>query len=396
MRYKDMPLEKLIKYLLTQHRETDFWDVKQEWHEHVEDLIKDIICFANTVHNEDCYLIIGITDELKIRGIGAEDMRRKQSDILDTLSALPFAGDNIPKIEIKTISMLSDFEQDKLVDIDVLIVFNSYSTPYYLKRVKKDYERVMLPGCIYSRVGDRNTPNKGNADIVLIEMLWRKRFGLTKPSLEFIMDSLSRKLEWNEYNGSWYNIYKPEYVLKIRDDDTDIDSDLTSKQPKYEFYSYSQTNESTTFGVLEIISSKTVLKHFDIVCLDSGRLLVPTPEWGSINTYNSVEKDFYKYYIINSQRYQVLNFMYEPQNFEQHNAFEHLMDVVLLFESENEKNLFENYVYSQKENFLSKVETCNKYDYIDAGNNKISEVFKRRLRVGFVLNEMLINFRAIS
>ena len=396
MRYKDMPLEELIKYLLTQHRETDFWDVKQEWHEHVEDLIKDIICFANTVHNEDCYLIIGITDELKIRGIGAEDMRRKQSDILDTLSALPFAGDNIPKIEIKTISMLSDFEQDKLVDIDVLIVFNSYSTPYYLKRVKKDYERVMLPGCIYSRVGDRNTPNKGNADIVLIEMLWRKRFGLTKPSLEFIMDSLSRKLEWNEYNGSWYNIYKPEYVLKIRDDDTDIDSDLTPKQPKYEFYSYSQTNESTTFGVLEIISSKTVLKHFDIVCLDSGRLLVPTPEWGSINTYNSVEKDFYKYYIINSQRYQVLNFMYEPQNFEQHNAFEHLMDVVLLFESENEKNLFENYVYSQKEHFLSKVETCNKYDYIDAGNNKISEVFKRRLRVGFVLNEMLINFRAIS
>lgn len=382
--------------MITQHRETDFWDVKQEWHEHVEDLIKDIICFANTVHNEDCCLIIGITDELKIRGIGAEDMRRKQSDILDTLSALPFAGDNIPKIEIKTISMLSDFEQDKLVDIDVLIVFNSYSTPYYLKRVKKDYERVMLPGCIYSRVGDRNTPNKGNADIVLIEMLWRKRFGLTKPSLEFIMDSLSRKLEWNEYNGSWYNIYKPEYVLKIRDDDTDIDSDLTSKQPKYEFYSYSQTNESTTFGVLEIISSKTVLKHFDIVCLDSGRLLVPTPEWGSINTYNSVEKDFYKYYIINSQRYQVLNFMYEPQNFEQHNAFEHLMDVVLLFESENEKNLFENYVYSQKENFLSKVETCNKYDYIDAGNNKISEVFKRRLRVGFVLNEMLINFRAIS
>ena len=138
MRYKDMPLEELIKYLLTQHRETDFWDVKQEWHEHVEDLIKDIICFANTVHNEDCYLIIGITDELKIRGIGAEDMRRKQSDILDTLSALPFAGDNIPKIEIKTISMLSDFEQDKLVDIDVLIVFNSYSTPYYLKGISKN------------------------------------------------------------------------------------------------------------------------------------------------------------------------------------------------------------------------------------------------------------------
>lgn len=43
MRYSHLPKENLIDYLLTQGREGDFWDFKQEWHEHMEDLIKDIL-----------------------------------------------------------------------------------------------------------------------------------------------------------------------------------------------------------------------------------------------------------------------------------------------------------------------------------------------------------------
>ena len=71
-----------------------------------------------------------------------------------------------------------------------------------------------------------------------IEMLWRKRLGLIKPPFEYIIDSLSRKLEWREYKGSWYNIYKPEYVVRNNwDEDNLSDTD--------DFYSYSQVNEST-------------------------------------------------------------------------------------------------------------------------------------------------------
>ena len=40
--------------------EGDFWDFKQEWHQDMSELIKDIICFANTAHSENCYLIFGV------------------------------------------------------------------------------------------------------------------------------------------------------------------------------------------------------------------------------------------------------------------------------------------------------------------------------------------------
>ena len=45
MRYSQLPLVDLINYFLSVGKEGDFWDFKQEWHENIEDLLKDIICF---------------------------------------------------------------------------------------------------------------------------------------------------------------------------------------------------------------------------------------------------------------------------------------------------------------------------------------------------------------
>ena len=42
-------------------------------------------------------------------------------------------------------------------------------------------------GYIYVRVGDKNTPISQNATIPQIEMLWKKRFGLTQPPLTTIL-----------------------------------------------------------------------------------------------------------------------------------------------------------------------------------------------------------------
>lgn len=47
----------------------------------MHDLIKDIIYFANTVHDEDCYLIFGISDDLKLTGM--QQTRKKQADAID-------------------------------------------------------------------------------------------------------------------------------------------------------------------------------------------------------------------------------------------------------------------------------------------------------------------------
>lgn len=378
-----MPLDELIGFLLTQYHEDDFWDVKQEWHENTEDLVKDIICFANTVHDEDCYLIIGVTDDLKVLGIGDNDRRRKLSDINDTLSNLPFAGDNVPKIDIKTILLPSDFEKGKLVEIDVLIIFNSYKTPFFLKSVIGRYNNAMSKGCIYSRIGDKNTPNKGNAETEQIEMLWKKRFGLTKPPLEYILDSLNNKRDWREYDGSWYNIYKPEYVLRLNDDDS-VDSDAD------EFYSYAQVNQRTYFYILDIIANNTVLKHYQLVSLDGGRLLVPVPEWGHLDIRNEFGvNDDYKYYVRGSDRFNLLEFLYNNENSEERWAFSHLKNVVLFFDSEDERKGFEGYVDYYLTSFAQQVEKCDRYDYIDTGSEQRNKVYKRRLHIGVILNKIL-------
>ena len=145
-------------------KEGDYWDFKQEWHEHSGDLVKDIVCFANTVHDKDCYLIFGISDSLEITGMKKE--RRKQADILDILAKINFAGDIVPQIEVDTVSLDGK-------EVDILTVFNTDNTPIYLK---KPYHQ-MQSGCVYTRVGDRNTPNNGNADMVQIEYLWKKDLG---------------------------------------------------------------------------------------------------------------------------------------------------------------------------------------------------------------------------
>ena len=139
---KNYSLEQLVRYCVANGKENEFWDFKQEWHEEMSDLIKDIVCFSNTVHDKDCYIIFGISDELKI--VGMKKPRTKQSDILDAIANLHFAGDIYPKITVDTITI-------NQCEIDVLTVYNEHQVPLYLK---KSYGK-MKSGCIYSRLGDK-------------------------------------------------------------------------------------------------------------------------------------------------------------------------------------------------------------------------------------------------
>lgn len=63
--------------------------------------------------------------------------------------------------------------------------------------MKKPYDKIRAE-YIYSRKGDRNTAIDKSADIHSVEMLWRKRFGLTKPTLEYVCERLKHKIEWKE------------------------------------------------------------------------------------------------------------------------------------------------------------------------------------------------------
>ena len=370
-------MQELVFSLLEKGKEGDYWDFKQEWHEKIEDLLKDIICFANTVHSKDCYIIFGVADDLTVTGM--TKVRRKQANIIDALSNLMFAGDIYPKIELTTININGK-------DVDILKIFNIEKTPIYLK---KQYGQ-MRQGCIYTRVGDKNTPDNGNADMMDIENLWRKRFGLTKSKLEYIYDHLENKTEWNEFEESFYNIYYPELTIEI---EWNVDSD-NRRIP--EFYVYAMPNHHVSYETLNIKCQQTILDSYQIVVLDGGRLSVPAPSWGAIiAAKNDFDKKYvYKYYEKDSLTFRIFKFLYNPENSDHRFALWHYKEVVLFYESEKDRKEFEFYVNENREEFEKRCKDLNSKFTVDLSDKTLSkDIYIERLRTGCVLSEMYKEWR---
>lgn len=373
-KYQNGSTQNIICNLLKIRKEGAWWDFKQEWHTEISELIKDIVCFANTVHDENCYLIFGISDDYEI--VGMTKQRRKQADIIDTISKLCFVGDNYPQISVETIT----FEED---EVDVLTILNTNLTPVYLKR---PYGK-MREGCIYNRTFDKNTPDSSNADVADIEMLWKKRFGLTKSHFEYILERLHNRLEWSVQGNTFYNIYRPEYTMVQLDNEYECEQD--------EFYSYTMCNKKTNFATLQIKCHETILDEFQLVILDSGRYKTPVPEWGFIyqDHYGMQPYYSYKYFVIGENRYLINQFFYDTENQEQRYARERLMKVVLVYESEEEHLAFETFLEGDKKLIDDKIDKIDHYSYVKSGDDFKNSVYIRQLHIGIVLNSILQDFR---
>lgn len=374
-RYSNLELTDLVKLCISRGHEGDFWDFKQEWHKDMPALIKDIICFVNTVHSENCYLIFGISDDCRV--VGMKQSRYELANIIDALSKLEFATIDVPEITLDTIVLDS-------IEVDVLTILNTDNTPIYLR---KPYGK-MRPGCIYLRKGDRNTPDNSNALFGDIEMLWKKRFRLTKPPLEYIKNHLNNPLEWNETQDCYYNIFRPEYVLEHVYDESDRDL-------RAEFYAYAMTNEHVVYSSIVVKCSGTIVDNYQIVALDGGRYTTPTPEWGFLGkrlTENGPEFS-YKYFLKDSFRYSLHSFMYYEENGEERYAHDDLMDIVLLFDSVDEKNEFERYVEYHIQNLRDRVDAQNEYSYVRADSEAETRFIIHRLRIARVLQSILKEYR---
>ena len=367
-RYSNLELTDLVKLCISRGHEGDFWDFKQEWHKDMPALIKDIICFVNTVHSENCYLIFGISDDCRV--VGMKQSRYELANIIDALSKLEFATIDVPEITLDTIVLDS-------IEVDVLTILNTDNTPIYLR---KPYGK-MRPGCIY-------TPDNSNALFGDIEMLWKKRFRLTKPPLEYIKNHLNNPLEWNETQDCYYNIFRPEYVLEHVYDESDRDL-------RAEFYAYAMTNEHVVYSSIVVKCSGTIVDNYQIVALDGGRYTTPTPEWGFLGkrlTENGPEFS-YKYFLKDSFRYSLHSFMYHEENGEERYAHDDLMDIVLLFDSVDEKNEFERYVEYHIQNLRDRVDAQNEYSYVRADSEAETRFIIHRLRIARVLQSILKEYR---
>ncbi len=374
-RYSNLELTDLVKLCISRGHEGDFWDFKQEWHKDMPALIKDIICFVNTVHSENCYLIFGISDDCRV--VGMKQSRYELANIIDALSKLEFATIDVPEITLDTIVLDG-------IEVDVFTILNTDNTPIYLR---KPYGK-MHPGCIYLRKGDRNTPDNSNALFGDIEMLWKKRFRLTKPPLEYIKNHLNNPLEWNETQDCYYNIFRPEYVLEHVYNESDRDL-------RAEFYAYAMTNEHVVYSSMVVKCSGTIVDNYQIVALDGGRYTTPTPEWGFLGkrlTENGPEFS-YKYFLKDSFRYSLHSFMYHEENGEERYAHDDLMDIVLLFDSVDEKNEFERYVEYHIQNLRDRVDAQNEYSYVRADSEAETRFIIHRLRTARVLQSILKEYR---
>lgn len=374
--------EKKIFSLIESRREDEYWDFKECHHSNKAKLLHDIICMANNRSTHDGYIIFGIQDKTyKIIGVEDDNKRRNQQIIIDFIKSKKFSMDIRPKIQLVSLCMHGH-------EIDVLIVYNTLETPYYITSNYQDQGSIVKANHIYTRVGDSNTAIDKSADGIHVEYLWKKRFGIHLSPFEKVKLLLKSKSDWLAAETTIYNITNPEYTLRKT---TNYEMD------RYDFYSYAMTNNQTYYGHITVNYFGTELHKEPTVLLDGGRYLSTVPKRGTISLDKSPHNfESFRYFIKDHISYTLHRFLLEEDNSEAKYAHSSFHEIVLLFESETEKNSFIHYVEGQLdvlENFITNDKQS--YDYIDLENLE-KKVFIRDLKVAKALKKIQVTFNEIQ
>lgn len=199
----------IVSNLIYKKCEGLWWDFKQKFHNDLYDLLHDIICLSNVIHEGERYLIFGISDELDVIGLKSEDKTYTQADILDLLRKQPFAENNAPNVSLKFIKY-----QNK--DIAILKIENERLKPYFLTRDIKSRGKLLRAGTIYSRVKDTNTPKDSCANPHDIKAMWVERFGLDLTASKRFSFILEDAENWN-YDGINEAFYAldPDFTIEV-------------------------------------------------------------------------------------------------------------------------------------------------------------------------------------
>jgi Putative DNA-binding domain len=323
-----------IQDLIALKQEGAYWDFKKEWYskEKKADLLHDIICMSNNLEDRDAYIIIGVDEEnnYEIQNVTNDTNRKNTQKVVDFLKDKKFAGGVRPTIYVKTILLEGNY-------IDVIVIKNSYNTPYYLTERYQSIEA----NNIYTRVMDTNTPKERSADIHNVEYLWRKRFRLISTPLERVKYYLERSDEWLDSPTDWetskkYHKYFPEFT---------IERTLEDNGNAYQYYLFNQTDIRPHWREIRIFYHQTLLSTLDGICLDGGRYFTPTPSTDGISLREFHDWDIvFKYFIKNTLLYVIHEFYYKPDGDDETISHDKFKECILIFESENEKEEFKNYV----------------------------------------------------
>ena len=90
--------------------EGDHHDFKEHWYHKGQkpELVKDIFSFVNTVHHDDCLLILGVNDQRKVTGVeDDENWRLNQQQLIDFMRKLPISGNRmLTLLEIQPLTII--------------------------------------------------------------------------------------------------------------------------------------------------------------------------------------------------------------------------------------------------------------------------------------------------
>lgn len=369
-------LNNKILSLIEMKREGSYWDYKEKYHSNNAKFIHDIICLANNIDNKDAYLIFGVSDNGEVKGISGDENRKKQADIVDMLRNQKFAGRVPPFVKLETISYSNK-------EIDVLVIFSSNQVPYYLdEQFTRDKSKI-LPGVIYTRRQDSNTPIDGIASISEIENLWRRRFGLDLLLFDKLRSFIKDKSLWENNSDGRYCKLSPEFTFVEVNDSEDRRRNV--------FYALTQMNESHYFKKYQFRYQQTILYESEMVVMDSGRYITSTPKIEVLDLDNEqhIVPNFlsYNYYTRDSIEWDIHKFLFDSDNPEAVMSNRRFLEVILIFDNEDEKEEFNRYLIENLSSldieFIQELQIINNDDRINEITNheiEVSKFFNKKLQ----------------
>lgn len=336
---------------------------------------------SNNLDSRDAFIIIGVNedDNYNLRDVSEDNGRKNTQNIVDFLKDKKFAGGLRPTVYVKSYQISGK-------TIDVIVILNDNNTPYYLT----DNFQGIRANYIYTRIQDTNTPIDRSADIDKVEFLWRKRLGLTQTVLERFEIYLEDYENWNDGPyGEMQKYYKyfPEFTIEY----------MSAKDGRdgYEYYLFSQTDSSPHWYDIQFKYHQTLLKELLGVALDGGRYFTPCPEIAGItlDKTKNYNWDFsYRYFTKGTFKYKLNEFFYLQESFSEEYSRMDFFEVVLLFETENERMEFEKFVrrnWDKRDMYLNNVYM----PHIPNLPNYKEGAFIEEYENALVLNKMLSEFR---
>ncbi len=334
--------------------ESDHWDFKEKWYANKGELLRDIMNLVNTVHHDDCYIIIGVDDSGKIVGVEDDSNFINRQQLQDFLRRKPFAQNWYPKTDVESF-------QKNGHRIDVITVYNSDNTPIYLSKNVNRKGGPLKAGLIYSRINDSNTPVDESTTDNQMELLWQKRFHLDRTIKARYKYALKHPEDWDDIypletmDQTYVYSKDPNLVIKT-------EGPLTDKNRHFDSYMMSEFTIRIDWSLIQLYYGNTIIYDSYIFPVDDGSYKMIIPDHGFINVPDSFKNKSYTFYSKDDFPYLLTKFVNSfGQGRSWRVGWHNIQSDVVIYNDEDERNYYESlfmeyYQNSDKNDFEPKLD----------------------------------------